>query len=101
MYDERKLDVPPYVALCGPLEGSHVVYLIIHGYQYEMPSSVFAMDACFKCMSVLKATYPFECSHAWTFLQKFIYQIDIDKVQEYATINKLITDINHLKALSI
>jgi hypothetical protein len=49
-------------------------YVYIDNFPYKVESPLRAIDVCFKAYHALHASYPFQSSQPWLFLQQAIYQ---------------------------
>ncbi|XP_077264434.1 uncharacterized protein LOC143898680 isoform X1 [Temnothorax americanus] len=50
-------------------------YVYIDNFPYKVESPLRAIDVCFKAYQALHASYPFQSSQPWLFLQQAIYQL--------------------------
>lgn len=73
--------------------------MVVNHITYKIKSNkiIEAVSACFKCMFSLNLDFPNECKHIWTFRQRHIYKVELNNLKPYASVNKLIAEINTLK----
>ena len=50
-------------------------YVYNNNFPYKVESSLRAIDVCFKVYHALHASYPFQSSQPWLFIQQAIYQL--------------------------
>ncbi|XP_051156886.1 uncharacterized protein LOC127278953 [Leptopilina boulardi] len=92
IYASENLTFQPYPVLCGPFEEINCSFIvIINETSYLVDSPLKAIDTCLKVFFALNASYPIESAGCWIFLQKFVYNISVEK--EDSAVNKLITQL--------
>lgn len=72
-------------------------FVIINNIFYEFPSLIDAVDACFKIFIALRSEFPPEGVNFWTFIQKFVYQIDTPWNKGTMAIHCLWSDLEALE----
>ncbi|XP_033229558.1 uncharacterized protein LOC117181098 [Belonocnema kinseyi] len=65
-------------------------YVVLNEIIYDVDSIVHAVDTCFKVFFALEAEYLIACKPVWMFIQKYIYEIELDKT--YTTEESVISD---------
>ena len=73
------------------------VYVVINNLDFKIKSNsiVAAVDYCFKSFFALNIEFSSECKHLWTFLQMYLYRIELKSVKPYNVVNKLINEIDN------
>lgn len=69
-----KLTLQPLVVVEGVVKKNF--YVVFDKIFFKFESLLEAFDYAFKLMQVLNLKYPHPCSLAWTFVQKFFYEIE-------------------------
>ncbi|XP_024868306.1 uncharacterized protein LOC112452371 [Temnothorax curvispinosus] len=96
-YKKFDLTIQPYPMICGDLDNIVTCRIFINNQVYVLSDPLETVNCCFKIYFVLNADYPPECKHVWTFLQKFVYKIEIkDKTNSYISVDSLIRDVKVL-----
>ncbi|XP_051168699.1 uncharacterized protein LOC127286345 [Leptopilina boulardi] len=91
IYLEENINFQPYPVLCGSLDKIHSSFVIINDVEYLIDTPLKAIDICFKAFFALNTNYPLESKGCWVFLQKFVFNIPIER--EDSAVNKLITQL--------
>lgn len=86
----------PFPVLIGPVDEIVSAKIKMYNVDYEMPNALKAVDSCFKAFSVLNAQYPPESKQVWSFLQRYVYEIEDAKTKKYTAVNKLISTLTTL-----
>lgn len=92
----NKLGLPilPLVGAIGPSFGDlQRNFVIINNIFYEFPSLIDAVDACIKIFIALRSEYPPEGVNFWTFIQKFVYQVETPWDKQTMAIHTLWSDL--------
>lgn len=75
--------------ICGEFDNLETCQIFVNESTYTLPNPLELINCCFKIYFSLKVDYAVECRHIWYFIQHFIFNIDIDKVQNFAAVNAL------------
>jgi hypothetical protein len=68
-------------------------YVYYFNTYYKFTNIVKAIDTCFKIIYVFNLKYPLKCGLVWTFIQKYIYKIDLNTDIKNASLTSLISDM--------
>lgn len=94
------LPILPLVGAIGPSFGDlQRNFVIINNIFYEFPSLIDAVDACIKIFIALRSEYPPEGVNFWTFIQKFVYQVETPWDKQSMVIHTLWSDLEALDTI--
>lgn len=93
---ERKVTFQPLIVCVGVPDKILASYIVIDDIKYMVPSLLRAVDVIFKVFHVLDCQYPASCQPVWTFIQKYIFEIDSKFDKHFASVNKLICSLNSI-----
>lgn len=96
LYAKHQETLQPFPVVLGPLNKIVCSYVIVNDVRYKFDSLLKAVDVCYKLIFALNAKYSIECFHVWTFLQRFIYGMNIKKQPSYTTVSNLIIAFNRM-----
>jgi len=100
-YEPFKLTLSPQAVLVGDDEDSiEKSFVRINDVLYEVENPLKALDITFKSMHVLDTKYHAECKREWLFLERAIYQINVDKKGLIAASANLVRDFEKFKGNS-
>jgi len=89
-----KLTLQPIVCIVGTEYVSiKEFYVYYFNTYYKFTNIVKAIDTCFKIIHVFNLKYPLQCELVWTFIQKYIYTIDLTTDIKNASLMSLISDM--------
>ncbi|XP_071483685.1 uncharacterized protein [Diadema antillarum] len=71
MYLEGKRE--PHVLVFGERKNPEQAFVAVEGDAIPCTSLLKAVDVCFKLTYVLDISYCWQCSHTYTYLQKYVY----------------------------
>lgn len=96
-YSSYGLTEQPLPVIVGPsIRNIHSCFVVVNMTMYSVETPVKAIDTCFKIIHALNAKYPLEAETTWTFLQKYVYDINTPYDKPYVSVNTLISEINRL-----
>lgn len=95
----KKNTFQPVIAIVGTLESVVACYIVINNISYLVTDYMRAVDVAFKSFDALNCCYPSACQPVWTFIQKFIYNIDSPYDKNYSSVNKLIEQLNSINLI--
>ncbi|XP_077270762.1 uncharacterized protein LOC143901968 [Temnothorax americanus] len=67
-------------------------YVYIDNFPYKVESPLRAIDVCFKAYQALHASYPFQSSQPWLFLQQAIYQLKFQWDEHVPSVATLVNE---------
>lgn len=97
----------PYIKFVGNIEkegdeneSEIETKITINDFDFKIKSNkiVEAISYCFKAIFCLNLDFPSECKHVWTFLQQYVYEIELNAFKPYTAVNKLIEELKTLKS---
>ncbi|XP_031328116.1 uncharacterized protein LOC116159299 [Photinus pyralis] len=86
---------PVPVVVCKQIDSIESCYVSINTELLKVDTLLKAVDITFKACHVLNAEYSKECDAAWTFLQKYIYDIHTKFDRNYISVNALMSDLGN------
>lgn len=81
--------------IVGVVEGSTYYLILDEIIKYRFDSLTEAIDSSFKMVFCTSLKYQAECSHIYTFLQKYIYKINLKEDIINTVILKMAHDLVH------
>ena len=96
MYRKVNLKSQPYIVICGSFRHSTCQHVIINDIKYSFVSPIKALDFCYKMFYVLNLSYTHACPHAWSFIQKYFFNMKDRKVVQAGKISLLISKLNKI-----
>jgi len=89
-----KQKLQPFICIIGSnFVSCDEFYVYYFGTYYKFNNIVRAVDICFKIFQVLNLNYPHQSELVWTFIQKFIFQIDLNSDVQCSSLASLISDL--------
>lgn len=73
------LTIQPFMVTLSNIEGDRQYALVIDNNYYLFNNFVSCLDKTFKTFYALGLKYPVESKSVWLFLQKYFFEIEIDK----------------------
>lgn len=86
----------PIPVIVGNFQNIIASYVCFDDVRYRLENPIRCVDTCFKIIHALNASYPFEVEPCWTFLQKYIYQINTKSDKNYVSVATLMSDLNSI-----
>lgn len=87
----------PIPVLYGSLKKNISCYVAIEHQLYKVDTLIKAVDLCFKCYHSLHLEYPKKVECVWTFIQRYVYEIETKYDRKYVSVSTLISDIERLQ----
>ncbi|XP_055904562.1 uncharacterized protein LOC129940293 [Eupeodes corollae] len=88
---------PSIIAVGESLLSKTDFYIYFDGSLLKFNNFISCLDTCFKIFHVFDLEYPKQSLLIWTFIQTYIYEIDVDSSKKFASLARF---INNLKKLS-
>jgi hypothetical protein len=86
---KHNFGIQPFIILCGNVENITASYTFIDDQLYMTDSPVKALDLTFKIIFALNTQYSPECCNVWTFIQKYVYEINTDCDKHFSSLDIL------------
>jgi len=88
------LTVQPYIIVVGEtLENIKTFFVCVDSILYEVPSTLKALDICFKAFHVLDAEYPSASEHIWQLIQVGLYNFSTKYDKKIPYIMEILTTL--------
>lgn len=91
----HKLTCQPIPIIVGPtLHQISASYVSINDTLYKVETPLKAVDITFKILHVLDAKYSADAEIVWTFIQKYIYELETVYDKSFVSVSSLIGDLS-------
>ena len=84
---------PQIIAVISP-NGAPFYAVKVEQLLYKFQNVIKAVDTAFKLHFVLNASYSYECSQTWTFVQKVFYKIQTKEDKPGSALREFMGDLN-------
>ncbi|KAF5276647.1 hypothetical protein FQR65_LT16249 [Abscondita terminalis] len=89
------LTLQPFTIAVGPsLVDINTYFVVVDDVLYQLPTSVAAVDCCFKIIIQLNAEYPTESSLIWAFIQEGFYELTTPYDKKYTAVSTLLSELS-------
>lgn len=82
---------------CGSLHNITCHHVVIDEVIYDCANPMETLDLCYKLFHVLRLNYNFACPHSWSFVQKFIFNMNNQKIIQSTKIAKVTNKLNKIQ----
>lgn len=86
--------IQPFIAVIGSAENPEKILVYFDTIYYQFAHVAKALDVCFKIFQVFNIAYPSESKMVWTFVQQYLYNINLKSDEVYPAISLLISKLH-------
>lgn len=88
----------PFIITVGPSNADiSDIFISVDDTLYKVPSTLKAIDLCFKFFQVFDIEYPIESAHIWLLFQRLLYDYTSNFDKMTPNIMEVISDIKAFK----
>lgn len=75
-------------------------YVSVNDILYQVPTVLKAVDATFKIIHSLNATYGIESEQVWTLLQRGVYELTTDCDKRFVAVEGILNELKQIEVVS-
>jgi len=88
------ITLQPFIIAVGPSNADiSDIFILVDNILYKVPSTLKAIDLCFKIFQVFDVEYPIESAHIWLLFQRILYGYENSSDKMTPNVTETISDM--------